>query len=166
MTLPPFEEIARGYGPTVLRVCRALLDPAAAQDAWSETFLSALRAYPDLRPGSNIEAWLVTIAHRKAIDQHRAVGRAPLPVPELPEGSEPSAEDVACTGDSTVWTALRALPFKQRAAVAYHHVAGLPYAEIAGILGQTEAAARRAAADGIKALRAGYRRPGEQGADR
>jgi DNA-directed RNA polymerase specialized sigma24 family protein len=59
---------------------------------------------------------------------------------------------------------LRALPFKQRAAVTYHHVAGLPYAEIAGILGQTEAAARRAAADGIKALRAGYRRTSEEGA--
>ena len=42
-----------------------------ADDAWSETFLSALRAYPTLRPGSNVEAWLVTIAHRKAIDQAR-----------------------------------------------------------------------------------------------
>ena len=38
--------------------------------------------------------------------------------------------------------------------MAYHHVAGLPYREVAGILGGTPEAARRAAADGIKRLRA------------
>ena len=32
----------------MLRVCRAVLGPADADDAWSETFLAALRAYPDL----------------------------------------------------------------------------------------------------------------------
>jgi DNA-directed RNA polymerase specialized sigma24 family protein len=71
VTLPPFEEVVRIHGPTVWRVCRALLGPVEADDAWSETFLAALRAYPQLGPDSNVEAWLVTIAHRKAIDQHR-----------------------------------------------------------------------------------------------
>lgn len=46
----PFEQIVAEYGPMVLRVCRAVLGQADAEDAWSETFLSALRAYPDL-PG-------------------------------------------------------------------------------------------------------------------
>ena len=55
--LPPFEEIVTIHGPTVLRVCRAVLGPMDAEDAWSETFLAALRAYPTLRPGSNVEAW-------------------------------------------------------------------------------------------------------------
>ena len=64
-TLPPFEEIVTTHGPTVLRVCRAVLGPMDADDAWSETFLAALRAYPTLRPGSNVEAWLVTIALRR-----------------------------------------------------------------------------------------------------
>ena len=45
---------------------------------------------------------------------------------------------------------------KQRAAVAYHYVAGLPYKEIAAITGSTTDAARRAAADGIAALRRHY----------
>ena len=53
--------------------------------------------------------------------------------------------------------ALNRLPRKQREAIAYHHVAGLPYAEVATLLGNSEAAARRAAADGIKRLRATYR---------
>jgi RNA polymerase sigma factor (sigma-70 family) len=149
VTLPPFEEVVRTHGPTVWRVCRALLGPVEADDAWSETFLAALRAYPELRPDSNLEAWLVTIAHRKAIDQHRVRARAPLPVPELPEEAAPHETTV----DGDLWGEMRALPFTQRAALTYHHVVGLPYAEIAGILGNSEAAARRAAADGIRTLR-------------
>jgi DNA-directed RNA polymerase specialized sigma24 family protein len=43
-------------------------------------------------------------------------------------------------------------------AIAYHYLAGLPYAEVAQILGGTVDAARRAAADGIKALRLGHSR--------
>jgi RNA polymerase sigma factor (sigma-70 family) len=151
----PFEEVVAEHGPTVLRVCRAVLGPVEAEDAWSETFLAALRAYPDLRPGSNLEAWLVTIAHRKAIDQHRARARNPVAVQAPPE--RPSREGVPGSWDTELWAALESLPSKQRQAVAYHYVAGLPYVEIARILDSSEAAARRAAADGIKALRAIYR---------
>jgi DNA-directed RNA polymerase specialized sigma24 family protein len=49
--------------------------------------------------------------------------------------------------------AVAALPTRQRLCVAYHHLAGLPYDQIAGLIGGTAAAARRAAADGIAALR-------------
>jgi DNA-directed RNA polymerase specialized sigma24 family protein len=59
-------------------------------------------------------------------------------------------------GDGDLWQAVAALPDKQRQAVAYHYVAGLAYAEIAGILGGTTDAARRAAADGLKNLRKNY----------
>ena len=48
------------------------------------------------------------------------------------------------------------MPAKQRQAVAYHYLAGLPYAEIATILDSSAAAARRAAADGIATLRRTY----------
>jgi RNA polymerase sigma factor (sigma-70 family) len=141
----------------VLRVCRAVVGPVAADDAWSETFLAALRAYPDLPSGSNVEAWLVTIAHRKAIDLLRAEARRAVPTADLPE--QPS-QDVGPGGwESDLWAALERLPPKQRATVAYHHLAGLPYAEVAGIVGGTPAAARRAAADGISALRRNYLHP-------
>ncbi len=41
----PFEEALTRHGATVLRVCRAALGPGPdAEDAWQETFLSALRA--------------------------------------------------------------------------------------------------------------------------
>jgi RNA polymerase sigma factor (sigma-70 family) len=74
-----------------------------------------------------------------------------LPLDELPEGVSPPPE-----GYDELWSALRALPDQQREAVAYHHLAGLPFAEVAEILGNSEAAARRASSDGMKKLRAAY----------
>jgi len=152
----PFEDVVAEYGPMVLRVCRAVLGPVDADDAWSETFLSAMRAYPDLAPTANVEAWLVTIAHRRAIDVVRTISRAPVPAETLPERHAPRGNSAA--DDPELWAALAALPDKQRKAVAYHHLAGLPHAEIAELLGNSPAAARRAAADGIKTLRKLYRR--------
>ena len=150
----PFEDVVAEYGPMVLRVCRAVLGPVDADDAWSETFLSAMRAYPGLDPAANVEAWLVTIAHRRAIDVGRAISRAPVPAEALPEQHAPSGSQAA--DDPDLWAALESLPDKQRKAVAYHHLAGLPHAEIAELLGNSPAAARRAAADGIKTLRKIY----------
>src|ERR1700680_4366221 len=80
----PFEEVVSQHGRTVLRVCRAVLGRADADDAWSETFLSALKAYPQLPVDANVEAWLVTIAHRKAIDVTRGSARRATPVAEVP----------------------------------------------------------------------------------
>ena len=71
----PFGTVVAVHGSTVLRVCRAVLGSVDADDAWSETFLSAMRAYPDLPADTNVGAWLVTIAHRKAIDVTRATSR-------------------------------------------------------------------------------------------
>ena len=113
-----------------------------------------MRAYPDLPDTANVEAWLVTIAHRKAIDVLRARARGPVLAGKLPE--EQTGLGVPGAADDDLWGAVRALPDKQRQAIAYHYVAGLPYAEIAQILGGTSEAARRAAADGIKNLRKRY----------
>jgi RNA polymerase sigma factor (sigma-70 family) len=125
-----------------------VLGPADADDAWSETFLAALRAYPDLPADANVQAWLVTIAHRKAIDVTRAAARRAVPVADPPD-----AEALAQTPDLDLAAAVAALPPKQKQAVAYHYLTGLPYAEIAEILGGSADAVRRAAADGIAALR-------------
>jgi len=158
----PFEKVVARHAGTVLRVCRVLLGVHDAEDAWSETFLAALRAYPDLPGTANTEAWLVTIAHRKAIDVLRARKRQPVPVEEVPEAA--TALGVPGDEDADLWQAVAALPDKQRQAVAYHYVAGLPYAEIAVILGGTTDAARRAAADGIRNLRKNYQGATMEGA--
>ncbi|MFT2749820.1 RNA polymerase sigma factor [Clavibacter sp. Sh2036] len=140
------------HGAVVLRVCRAVLGGHAdAEDAWSETFLSALVAYPRLGPRADVRAWLVTIAHRKALDAIRARGRRALPVDEVPERI--SDLGVPGSGDPDLWHAVARLPERQRLAVAYRHLGGLPYAEVAAIVGGTPEAVRRAASDGVASLR-------------
>jgi len=109
-----------------------------------------MKAYPELPVDANIEAWLVTIAHRKAIDIHRATSRRAIPIADTPD--RPTC-DHADERHLDLTVAVAALPTKQRQAVAYHYLAGLPYAEVATLLDSTAAAARRAAADGIAALR-------------
>ena len=150
---PPFENVVARHGATVLRVVRAVLGDADADDAWSETFLAAMKAYPGLPADANVEAWLVTIAHRKAIDVTRATARRAIPVSDTPDRPSPGHAD---EHHLELTEAVAALPPKQRQAVAYHYLAGLPYAEIATLLDSSAAAARRAAADGIAALRRTY----------
>jgi RNA polymerase sigma factor (sigma-70 family) len=153
----PFEAVVARHGATVLRVCRAVLGPADADDAWSETFLSAMRAYPDLPQGANVEAWLVTIAHRKAIDVTRAAARRAVPVAETPDDAPAPPADSPGDGlDGELADAVARLPAKQKQAVAYHYLAGLPYADIAAIVGGSADTVRRAAADGIATLRRAY----------
>lgn len=150
-----FEVIVERHGATVLRVCRAVLGIHDADDAWSETFLSALGAYPELPDDANVEAWLVTIAHRKAIDVTRRRARDPLPVEVVPESPSRLSSFPGDPGahDRELWGLVAALPDKQRQAVAYHFFAGLPHKEVAEIVGGTADAARRASADGIASLR-------------
>lgn len=152
----PFEQAVTDHGAVVLRVCRAVLGPVEAEDAWSETFLAALRSWPGLADNADVRAWLVTIAHRKAIDVLRSRARAPVPMEHLPERRLVAAGPDEALADTELWGALAALPDKQRQCVAYHHVAGLPHPEVARIVGGTAAAARRASADGIAALRRTY----------
>ena len=149
----PFENLVTAHGARVLRVCRAVLGPGPdAEDAWSETFLAALQAWPTADQTTDAAGWLVTIAHRKALDIVRARARHAVPMAELPErGHTPAQRDL------DLWAAVAALPEKQRHAVALHHLGGLAHAEVARLLGGTAEAARRACADGIRNLRRAMR---------
>lgn len=173
-TLPPFEVLVSAHGATVLRVCRALVGVSDADDVWQETFLAALRVYPTASKITNWQAWLVTIARNKAVDHHRKSLRLPVPasgsgVSDSSDGifagdarlgaaghggGDAVAHAVAATLEAaTVWAALAKLPHTQREAVVFHHLAGLPYREVAHLLGNSPEAARRAASDGMKTLR-------------
>ncbi|MFC4374985.1 RNA polymerase sigma factor [Nocardia halotolerans] len=151
----PFEQAVRRHGDTVLRVCRAMLGPGAdADDVWSETFLAALRAWPELAEDTNVEAWLVRVAQRKAVDVTRARARHAVPTADLPE--QPSRLGNPGDDEDGLWRAVAALPQRQRLAVAYRYLGGLAHAETAELIGGSAAAVRRAAADGIKSLRQTY----------
>lgn len=150
----PFESIVVEHGARVLRVCRAVVGPIDADDAWSETFLAALEAYPRLAPDSDVRAWLVTIAHRKAIDVVRTKFREALPVADVPE--RPSSYGIPGAHDSDLWGAVASLPERQRLAVAYHYLGGLSHGDTAEIIGGTVDSVRRASSDGVASLRRVY----------
>jgi RNA polymerase sigma factor (sigma-70 family) len=150
--LPPFQTLLDRHSGDVLAVLRGAVGRNDADDCFQETFLSALRAYPRLKSADNMRGWLLTIAHRKAIDHHRAKGRRPVPVAEL---NDAAAEDEipALDGDGDVWVLVGELPPKQRAAVALRYACDLPHAEIAAALDCSPAAARRSLHEGMKRLR-------------
>ena len=151
MALPPFQVLVDTHSEAIHRFLVASAGPGAADDCFQETFIAALRAYPRLRPGSNLRAWLFTIARSKAIDHHRAVRRGPLPVADLPERAAPATDPLSPDGD--LWAAVRALPEKQRAAVTLRFVADLSHREIGRVLDCSDAAARRSVHEGLKRLR-------------
>ena len=131
MDLPPFQTFLEEQRVAVYRFLLATVGPGAADDCFQETFLSALRAYPDLREASNLRGWVMTIATRKAMDHWRRERRRPVPMDELPERATPERADA----EPAIWDAVRRLPPAQRAAVVHRYVLDLPYAEIAVALG-------------------------------
>jgi RNA polymerase sigma factor (sigma-70 family) len=152
VTLPPFQRMLEEHRDEVHRFVRAAAGPNEADDCFQETFLAALRAYPRLRPGSNVRGWLLTIAHRKAIDAHRGRGRRAVPVADVALGG---AEDPALRRgeEPELWARVRALPTKQRAAVVCRFVVDLSHAEAAEVIGCSEEAARRSLHEALSKLR-------------
>ena len=151
MHLPPFERLVDAHARELHRFLVGLVGPVEAEDCLQETFMSALRAYPRLRHGDNLRAWLFTIAQRKATDAARR--RIRRPTAEL-DGVEPAAASDAEPADEVLWSTVRALPSKQRVAIVQRFVLDLPYAEIGVRMGTTEVAARQNVSAGIKRLRA------------
>ena len=149
MPLPPFQRLVDDHGEEVFRFLVVTAGPQDADDCWQETYLAALRAYPGVRSGHNLRAWLFTIAHNKAVDTHRARARHAVPVGAVPDhGVEPAQSAVP-----ELWAAVDGLPAKQREAVLRRYVTDLPYDDIAVAMGTSVEAARRSVFEGIRKLR-------------
>ena len=150
MAPPPFQMFLDEHRENVYRFLVASVGPQEAEDCFQETFLAALRAYPRLEDDRNLRGWLLTIAHRKAIDHHRARTRRATPVGDAPEVADPRAPRSEQSG---IWRFVAALPPKQRTAVALRFVSDLSHREIAAATGTSEEAARRNVHEGVKRLR-------------
>ena len=150
--LPPFQRFLDSHREAVWRFLLRSVGPGEAEDCFQETFIAALRAYPRLSEDSNLRAWVLTIAHRKALDAHRARSRRPLPVAEVPE-VDGGSSDQPPTRDRELWEAVHSLPSRQRSAVVLRYLADLPHRDIAQAIGCSEAAARRSLHEGLSKLR-------------
>jgi RNA polymerase sigma factor (sigma-70 family) len=146
VTIPPFERLYDRHRGEILAYLRRVAGSERAEDAFQETFLRALGAYPGLESGRNLRAWLFTIATRIVIDERRRAVPAAAELPELPvtDRRPVFAELEHLTSE---------LPPTERAAVVLRYGYDLPYADIAAALGSSEDAARQAASSGVRRLR-------------
>ena len=145
VAVPPFEAFYERHKNEVFRFLAGRLGRERAEDAFQETFLRALRAYPGLEHGEHLRAWVLTIASRIVIDG----ARRQRPQGELPElaseDERPAFEELAPLTDD--------LPPKERAAVVLRYGYDLDYEEIGAALGSTGSAARQAASAGVRRIR-------------
>ena len=144
MTVPPFERFYEEHRGVVFAVLARRLGRPAAEDAFQETFLRALRAYPRLEHGNHLRAWVLTIAGRVAIDVLRK--KEPPQLHEEAHSDErPAYAQLEHLADG--------LPPTERAAVVLRYGYDLDYDDIAAALGSTPDAARQAASSGVRRLR-------------
>ncbi len=144
--IPPFERFYVEQSDIVLGFLRRRLGGQAAEDAFQETFLRALRAYDRLEHGEHLRAWVLTIAARLATDTGRRARPMSHELPDLPiEDGRPAYAQIEHLADS--------LPPTERAAVVLRYAYDLAYDDIAVALDSTPEAARQAASSGVRRLR-------------
>jgi RNA polymerase sigma factor (sigma-70 family) len=145
VAIPPFERFYEEHRAEVLRLLRRKLGADRAEDAFQETFLRALRAYPRLDHGEHLRAWILTIAQNVAVDTLRRA----RPTAELLEqganDAEPAYAELAELTDG--------LGPKERAAVVLRYGYDLSYDQIASALRSSPDAARQAASTGVRRIR-------------
>ena len=128
---------------------RMLGSVADADDVVQETYLRLTRVGADTV--DDLEAWLVTVAGRVCLDRLRsaATTRAAYVGPWLPEPLVDAAPEDRVTLDETVRMALLVvldqLSPAERTSFILHDVFGLPFDEVADVVGRTPAACRQLA---------------------
>jgi len=143
--VPPFERFYELHRDEIFAFLVRRLGRERAEDAFQETFLRALRAYPSLRHGEHLRAWAFTIAGRITIDEHRRA-RPEAELPELGvEDGRPAFAELEHLAEE--------LPPTERAAVVLRYGYDLDYTDIGVALGSNATAARQAASAGIRRLR-------------
>jgi len=126
-----FEEFfAASYGRLVGLLFAFLHDRTQAEDAVQDAFASALVRWPVVRGYHDPEAWVRTVAFRRAIDHHRtARQRRALvrlgPPPSLPPVDAEHLDLVRALGK---------LPLTQREVLVLHYVAELAVYRVAAEL--------------------------------
>jgi RNA polymerase sigma factor (sigma-70 family) len=143
---PPFERFYAETREPVFAFLVRRLGRDAAEDAFQETFLRALRAYGELRHADNLRGWAFTIAARVAVDDLRRRGlRTDAAADEAGSDGRPAFAELEHLTDE--------LPPTERAAVVLRYGYDLDYDDIGHALGSSADAARQAASSGVRRLR-------------
>jgi RNA polymerase sigma-70 factor (ECF subfamily) len=142
-------------------------DAEKAEDVTSETFEAVLRNLGSYRPGTDFEAWLFTIAHRRVADVFRRrsrrrevalddavdpAQRGGRPGP-LPAVSGPEEAMLAAERRAEVAGAFRRLRADQQEVLALRVLGGLSATQVGEVLGKSEGAVRVAQHRALRSLR-------------
>jgi RNA polymerase sigma-70 factor (ECF subfamily) len=144
-----FERIVRRYQRAVVGlIARMTRDHALAEELAQDTLVKAYRRLATFDTTRRLSSWLFRIAHNTALD---ALRRKPAPETALdaPDGSprepaapaQPDPVERASLGRA-LEEAMGALRPEFRAAIVLRYDEGLPFEEIAQVLGVPEATAR------------------------
>ncbi|MCI0694838.1 sigma-70 family RNA polymerase sigma factor [candidate division KSB1 bacterium] len=152
-----FDELFARYGRKVYNLfLRALGNAETAGDLVQETFLRVISARERYQPTRTFASWLYTIAMNLLRDQLRQRKRrgAREDLSETILEMRVSESDIELSERlAAVQKAVQSLPEEQREVILLAKYQGLSYAEIAGILGISEAAAKQRAYRALKTLR-------------
>lgn len=156
-SLDAFEALYRRLAPMLLGYLVSLSwSRARAEDLLQETFLQMHRSRHTYQPSRPVKPWAFAIARHTFLIERRARARRSrvesLGGSELPEIPVPAEMERLATREE-VLRALSGLKAERREAVLLHHVFGLTFAEIGGLLGIREGTAKLRAHRGIVALR-------------
>ena len=159
---PLFTDLIDRHGAEIWRfACQLTGNGADADDLYQETLIKAFRAYDRLPGDANYRAWLYRICSNTYISDRRKHGRVSPMNDVLTDTLADSTPDHAAALDARsllgeVNQFVEGLPPKQRVALVLrkHHEYG--YAEIAGILNSSEAAARANVHEALTKLRSAF----------
>jgi RNA polymerase sigma factor (sigma-70 family) len=149
MGVPPFERFYESHRDEIWAFLVRKLGRERAEDAFQETFLRALRAYPSLEHGRHLRAWAYTIAGRIAIDETRRQ----RPAPASASNTVLLAAEDGRPAYAQIEHLAADLPPTERAAVVLRYAYDLDYEDIGDALGSSAEAARQAASAGVRRLR-------------
>lgn len=155
------EPLLRRYASPLLTFIRRMIgDEHRSEELFQEIFLAVWRSRGQYQFPRPFKAWLYQIAVNKcraAFRGHfpRLIGSLEEDSPATPLAPEPSPADtlIATETATLVGTAVRQLPRQQRLVVVLRIWDGLSYAEIADIVGRTEATVRSHMHHGLATLR-------------
>ncbi len=131
----------RSYGKLVAFLATRTRDVAAAEDALSEAFASALADWPRSGAPANPEGWLITVARRKLIDGARRRRTSQAGAPEVQLIAEELGEMDAAAPDALPDHRLRLMFACAHPAIAEAARAPLILQTVLGVSAETIASA-------------------------
>ena len=147
--LPPFWTLVEAHGDELLVHARRLAGEQA-EDVLQDALLRALRAYPRLRHGDHLRAWLYRVTTSAAMDFHRSRRR------EVPTDEPPTVAAYDSYDDGAFESLIAPLPETARSALRLRFVDDLDYEGIGERLGCSPVAARQRVSTAVRTLRESF----------